>query len=199
MDKNLKSIEQLCQISGAIIGRPSLSLKDFGIEKHPKTNTLIYTGEVTIGAKAFASSVVAGVMASAGSAVIVGSGTLSGMGIIAGAAAGGAAGAAGASAATGIGIGVAVAIVIEGAFYYRKKKKEKREKERLFREIIRKQQAAINRMQAINIELEKKLRGQQSENEQLKQEIKRLQQNMNNLGELIEVLEEQLKQFKGVA
>lgn len=33
MNKNLKAIEQLCQISDAIIGRPSLSLKDFGIEK----------------------------------------------------------------------------------------------------------------------------------------------------------------------
>lgn len=198
MNKNLKTIEQLCQISDAIVENPSLSLKDFGIVKDLKANSLIYTGVVSIGAKALAPGVAAGAIAAAGHVVIVGTGTLSGIGIVA--VTGGTAGVArGASAATGIGIGIAAVIAAGGALYYRKKKKEKREKERLHREVIRRQQAVIQRMKGINIELEKKLRGQQSENEQQKQEIKRLQQEINNLREIFEVVEEQLKQFKDAA
>ena len=50
------------------------------------------------------------------------------------------------------------------------------EKERMYREIIAKQQAAIKKQQEVNRELERRLRDSQASNRQNQEEIKRLKE-----------------------
>lgn len=59
--------------------------------------------------------------------------------------------------------------------------------------------AAINRQKEINRILEERLRQQQASTEQLKAEIARLRQEIANLMELIEVLTQQINNFKNAA
>ena len=66
----------------------------------------------------------------------------------------------------------------------------------MYREIIAKQQAAINRQKQINRELELKLRSQNSTMEQYKKEIEELTKKISHLVEVIEVLSEQINQFR---
>ena len=55
------------------------------------------------------------------------------------------------------------------------------EKERMYREIIAKQQAAIKKQQEVNRELERQLRDSQASNRQNQEEIKRLKEQLKNL------------------
>lgn len=62
------------------------------------------------------------------------------------------------------------------------------EKERMYREIIRKQQAAIEKQREINIELEKRQRQADADSAYQRQKIEELKEQIRNLEEVISVL-----------
>lgn len=197
MAKEIERLECLSMVSSAIIATPSLSLSSFGIEKETTTKLLTYTGAIDpIVAKSFskAAAMSAGL---AGAGVLVFSSYLASIGLIAGASVSAAAAGAAGLSATGIGLVAAPFIIAFGIRVY--KKKEQEQKDRVYKELIAKQQAAINRQKEINRELEKKLREQQTSLNELKEEIDRLKSEINNLMELIEVLTEQINQFQAAA
>ena len=72
--------------------------------------------------------------------------------------------------------------------YFRDKQKAREEKERMYKEIIAKQQAAINRQREINRQLEILLRESQTDNNKNKYEIARLREQIKNLEEVIQLL-----------
>lgn len=72
--------------------------------------------------------------------------------------------------------------------YVRDKQKAREEKERMYKEIIAKQQAAINRQREINRQLEILLRESQSDNNKNKYEIAKLREQLKNLEEVIQLL-----------
>lgn len=72
--------------------------------------------------------------------------------------------------------------------YARDKQKAREEKERMYKEIIAKQQAAINRQREINRQLEILLRESQSNNNKNKYEIAKLREQLKNLEEVIQLL-----------
>lgn len=72
--------------------------------------------------------------------------------------------------------------------YVRDKQKAREEKERMYKEIIAKQQAAINRQREINRQLEILLRESQSDNNKNKYEIAKLSEQLKNLEEVIQLL-----------
>lgn len=181
MNNDLKAIDLLCQVADAIIKTPSLSLSDFGIVKNPKKKQLMYTKGVSAEAVGLFPNIVNRVIASAGTNVVVESGILAGIGLIA--------------PLPILGIGQLAIKML----FNQKRKREQQEKERVLREIIRKQQATIQKQKEVNVELEKMIRAQQSENEQLKEEIARLRKDCSNLQELLETLVEQMNQFGDAA
>lgn len=63
------------------------------------------------------------------------------------------------------------------------------EKERMYREIIAKQQAAIKKQQEVNRELERRLQDSQASNRQNQEEIKRLKEQLKNLEDVIKLLQ----------
>lgn len=63
------------------------------------------------------------------------------------------------------------------------------EKERMYREIIAKQQSAIKKQQEVNRELERRLRESQASNRQNQEEIKRLKEQLKNLEDVIQLLQ----------
>jgi len=67
---------------------------------------------------------------------------------------------------------------------------QSKEKERLYREIIRKQQAAIAKQREINRELEKRERQHSSDAFNQRQQIEDLKKQVENLKEVINTLEE---------
>ena len=67
---------------------------------------------------------------------------------------------------------------------------QNKEKERMYREIIRKQQSAIAKQREINRELEKRERQHSSEAINQRQQIEELQMQVENLEEVINTLEE---------
>ena len=69
----------------------------------------------------------------------------------------------------------------------------------MYREIIAKQQAAINKQKEINRQLEEQLRQANDTNTSNQQNIEYLKQQIVNLQEVIELLTEQLSQFKNAA
>lgn len=72
--------------------------------------------------------------------------------------------------------------------FVRDKQKAREEKERIYKEIIAKQQAAINRQREINKQLEILLRESQSDNNKNKYEIAKLREQLKNLEEVIQLL-----------
>jgi len=93
----------------------------------------------------------------------------------------------------GVGLIAPIAIILSRAIKkYLDGNKE--EKERMYREVIRKQQTAINRQQEIQRELEKQLREQQRKNKQNNQDIRKLKQEIKNLEEVIVLLQKMQKQ-----
>lgn len=104
--------------------------------------------------------------------------------------------AAGSSMVPVIGWTVAALIAVYGISRYRKAKKQQQEKERMHREIIRRQQAAIQKQKEIIAELEKMLRNAKSTNAQNSNRIKDLEQQIANLKELIEILTMQRSNFE---
>lgn len=176
MANEIIQLECLSQISSAIIATPSYSLSSFGILKDPGTKQLTYTGNIESSTKADYAKAAAASIAQTGLATIVTRSALTSFGIVSGA-----------------------GVLIWGYIKYKQKKREQEQKERMYRELVAKQQAAINRQKEINRKLEEGLRQQQASIEQLKAEIARLIQEIANLMELIEVLTQQINNFKNVA
>lgn len=200
MTKELEQLECLSQISTAIIASPIYSLSSFGISKNPGARQLTYTGNVDFSVKKCYAKVSAASIALTGTAAIVRKSDLASIGLIAGAGVlAGTGTVIGGASATGVGLAVVPFILLWGYSKYKQKKREQEEKDRIYRELITKQQAAINRQRAINKELEERLRSQQITTEQLKTEIDRLKQEISNLTELIEVLTEQINHLKNAA
>lgn len=79
--------------------------------------------------------------------------------------------------------------------YVRDKQKAREEKERMYKEIIAQQQAAINRQREINKQLEILLRESDSSNQKNKTEIARLRKQVKNLEEIICLLRQSAKQI----
>lgn len=202
MINELKQLQHLVDISGAIIETPNLSIKDFGIERDASTKCLHYVLGATTMAMARYATIGAASSTMKGRPVIVSSSILSSIGLIAGIGGLAAAGAAaGGLSATGIGL-VAAPFVLAGGYvlYCRKKEeqeKQQQEKDRIYKEIIKKQQAAIKRQKELNYELEKRLRSQDASIGQLKKDIQNLRLQIEHLTEVIELLTEQLKAFNG--
>lgn len=197
MKQEIKQLECLSHIASAIIENPSLSLSDFGIEKENSTERLKYTEFKPWNAVGIAHPGLYEEIANLSNKyVITTSSNLSTIGLVAGATVA-VAPASGASA-TGIGIAVAPFILLWGYKKYKAKKLEQEQKERMYREIIAKQQAAINRQKQINRELVLKLRSQNSTMEQYKKEIEELAKQISHLVEVIEVLSAQINQFRQV-
>ena len=180
MARELKQLECLLQISSAIIDSPVYSLSSFGIAKDPGTKQLIYTGNVDASVKNNYAKVAVASISLIGAAAIVTTPDLASFGLIVGAGVlvGASVAAAGASA-TGVGLAVAPFILLWGYAKYRQKKREQEEKDRIYKELVAKQQAAINRQGEINRELEERLRKQQASTDQLKEEIARLNRRYN--------------------
>ena len=66
----------------------------------------------------------------------------------------------------------------------------------MYKELVAKRQAAINRNKQIYHELELKLRSQNSTMEQYKKKLEELKKQNSHLVELFEVLSEQMNQFR---
>lgn len=196
MANEIKRLEHLVDIAGAIIETPELSLKDFGIVNDPKTLLLTYTDKVSPAAVASYVAITSASTSLAGMTAIVSGSFLGGMGLIAGSGMAGAISAASGLSATGVGITVAPFVLAGGYVLYRSKKRKQQEKDRIYREIIKKQQVAIARQREINRELEQRLRNIQQKNAQSRSEIDELRQKIANLTELIRVLTEQQENFK---
>lgn len=79
--------------------------------------------------------------------------------------------------------------------YVRDKQKAREEKERIYKEIIAKQQAAINRQREINRQLEILLKESQLRNDKNKIEIANLRKQVKNLEEVINLLAQSAKQI----
>lgn len=75
------------------------------------------------------------------------------------------------------------------------RKKLKIEKDRIYREIIKKQQAAINKQEKTNRKLEEELRKAQNDINSNQEEIGKLEQQVKNLEEVIDLLTKQKQQF----
>ena len=78
-------------------------------------------------------------------------------------------------------------------------KREQEEKDRMYREIIKKQQAAINKQKIINRELEEAIRRAQAKNESSKKDIDKLKEKIKHLQEVIDLLTEQMNAFGNAA
>ena len=193
MNKELKRIDYIINSAGRIIDDPSKSLKEeTGIYKDSSGNWR------------YAQSAALLLGATAGGFAIVSSTIIAPIGTVVGLSAGaGLAAAGGGLSATGVGIVVGgVLLGAGGILLIRAKKKaarEKEEKDRMYREIIAKQQAAINKQKEINRQLEEQLRQANDTNASNQQNIEYLKQQIVNLQEVIELLTEQLSQFKNAA
>lgn len=196
MANELTSIQQLIAVSTAIIETPFLSVRDFGIEQEKKSNKLIWSGAVTAAAFGTYAGLAETIASSAcvGASVVIASSALTGIGLAALAGVGAAA--AGAGTVPIIGWATAALIATYGINKYRKAKKEELEKERMYREIIKKQQAAINKQKDKITELETLLRDKEATNNQNAKRIKDLEQQIANLAEIIEILTMQSNNFK---
>ena len=194
MNKELEKIGLILDGANNVIADPSKSLKsEIGIYKTSSGNW-----EFAEGGK----WKLLGLGVVAGEAVVVGSSALTTVGTVVGVG-GGLVAAGGGLSATGVGVvvGGTLAVVGAGFLIHAKKKaaREKEENDRMYREIIAKQQAAINKQKEINRQLEEQLRQANETNASNQQNIEYLKQQIVNLQEVIELLTEQLSQFKNAA
>ena len=85
MSNELQSLQQLIEVSAAITETPSLSVKDFGIEREKSTNILIWSGVVSSAAKNTYAKLAGTIATSAciGMATVISSTSLGGIGIAA--------------------------------------------------------------------------------------------------------------------
>ena len=201
MNKELLKIQFMLDGVTSVINDPSKSLKDTICVYKDSSNIWRYAGGGALSALAVSAGI------TAGSSVVVGSRALSGLGMAAltaaGAAGSGAVAAGAGLSATGIGVIVGGILIVGGgiALYKAKQKakqkakKEKEEKVRMYREIIKKQQAAINKEKDFNRKLEEALRREQGKSDNKNKDIENLKYQIKNLQEVIEILTEQLNAF----
>ena len=201
MNKELLKIQFMLDGVTSVINDPSKSLKDTICVYKGSSNIWRYAGGGALSALAVSAGI------TAGSSVVVGSSALSGLGMAAltaaGAAGSGAVAAGAGLSATGIGVIVGGILIVGGgiALYKAKQKakqkakKEKEEKVRMYREIIKKQQAAINKEKDFNRKLEEALRREQGKSDNKNKDIENLKYQIKNLQEVIELLTEQLNAF----
>ena len=201
MNKELLKIQFMLDGVTSVINDPSKSLKDTICVYKDSSNIWRYAGGGALSALAVSAGI------TAGSSVVVGSSSLSGLGMAAltaaGAAGSGAVAAGAGLSATGIGVIVGGILIVGGgiALYKAKQKakqkakKEKEEKVRMYREIIKKQQAAINKEKDFNRKLEEALRREQGKSDNKNKDIENLKYQIKNLQEVIELLTEQLNAF----
>ena len=201
MNKELLKIQFMLDGVTSVINDPSKSLKDTICVYKDSSNIWRYAGGGTLSALAVSAGI------TAGSSVVVGSSALSGLGMAAltaaGAAGSGVVAAGAGLSATGIGVIVGGILIVGGgiALYKAKQKakqkakKEKEEKVRMYREIIKKQQAAINKEKDFNRKLEEALRREQGKSDNKNKDIENLRYQIKNLQEVIELLTEQLNAF----
>ena len=201
MNKELVKIQFLLDGVTSVINDPSKSLKNTICVYKDSSNIWKYAGGGALSALAVSAGI------TAGSSVVVGTSALSGLGMAAltaaGAAGSGAVAAGAGLSATGVGVIVGGILVVGGgiALYKAKQKakKEQEEKDRMYREIIKKQQAAINKQKNINRKLEEALRSEQAKNDNNIKDIENLKNQIKNLQEVIELLTEQLNAFGNAA
>ena len=205
MNKELLKIQFMLDGVTSVINDPSKSLKDTICVYKDSSNIWRYAGGGALSALAVSAGI------TAGSSVVVGSSALSGLGMAAltaaGAAGSGAVAAGAGLSATGIGVIVGGILIVGGgiALYKAKQKakqkakKEKEEKVRMYREIIKKQQAAINKEKDFNRKLEEALRREQGKSDNKNKDIENLKYQIKNLQEVIELLTEQLNAFGNAA
>ena len=182
MNKELVKIQFLLDGVTSVINDPSKSLKNTICVYKDSSNIWKYTGGGALSALAVSAGI------TAGSSVVVGSSALSGLGMAAltaaGAAGSGAVAAGAGLSATGVGAIVGGILVVGGgiALYKAKQKakKEQEEKDRMYREIIKKQQAAINKQKEINRKLEEALRSAQAKNDNNNKDIENLKNQIKN-------------------
>ena len=201
MNKELVKIQFMLDGVTSVINDPSKSLKNTICVYKDSSNIWKYAGGGALSALAVSAGI------TAGSSVVVGSSALSGLGMAAltaaGAAGSGAVAAGAGLSATGIGVIVGGILIVGGgiALYKAKQKakqkakKEKEEKVRMYREIIKKQQAAINKEKDFNRKLEEALRREQGKSDNKNKDIENLKYQIKNLQEVIELLTEQLNAF----
>ena len=188
MKIEIQKLECLSQISSAIIDEPTLALADFGIERDSNTNLLTYTGNVDSKVNTQYSPIVDILSEFMGQSVTATGTALSTIGLVAGVTGVG-------ISAIGIVVAAAPSILLWGIKKYKEKKREQEQKDRMYKELIAKQQSAINKQLQVNRELEERLRDQKAEIEQMKKIIAELQHKLKNLTEIFELLTEQLNQF----
>ena len=205
MNKELLKIQFMLDGVTSVINDPSKSLKDTICVYKDSSNIWRYAGGGALSALAVSAGI------TAGSSVVVGSSALSGLGMAAltaaGAAGSGVVAAGAGLSATGIGVIVGGILIVGGgiALYKAKQKakqkakKEKEEKVRMYREIIKKQQAAINKEKDFNRKLEEALRREQGKSDNKNKDIENLKYQIKNLQEVIELLTEQLNAFGNAA
>ena len=205
MNKELVKIQFMLDGVTSVINDPSKSLKDTICVYKDSSNIWRYAGGGALSALAVSAGI------TAGSSVVVGSSALSGLGMAAltaaGAAGSGVVAAGAGLSATGIGVIVGGILIVGGgiALYKAKQKakqkakKEKEEKVRMYREIIKKQQAAINKEKDFNRKLEEALRREQGKSDNKNKDIENLKYQIKNLQEVIELLTEQLNAFGNAA
>lgn len=201
MNKELVKIQFMLDGVTSVINDPSKSLKNTICVYKDSSNIWKYAGGGALSALAVSAGI------TAGSSVVVGTSALSGLGMAAltaaGAAGSGAVAAGAGLSATGVGAIVGGILVVGGgiALYKAKQKakKEQEEKDRMYREIIKKQQAAINKQKDINRKLEEALRSAQAKNDNNNKDIEKLKNQIKNLQEVIELLTEQLNAFGNAA
>ena len=201
MNKELLKIQFMLDGVTSVINDPSKSLKDTICVYKDSSNIWRYAGGGALSALAVSAGI------TAGSSVVVGSSALSGLGMAAltaaGAAGSGVVAAGAGLSATGVGVIVGGILIVGGgiALYKAKQKakqkakKEKEEKVRMYREIIKKQQAAINKEKDFNRKLEEALRREQGKSDNKNKDIENLKYQIKNLQEVIELLTEQLNAF----
>ena len=201
MNKELVKIQFMLDGVTSVINDPSKSLKNTICVYKDSSNIWRYAGGGALSALAVSAGI------TAGSSVVVGSSALSGLGMAAltaaGAAGSGVVAAGAGLSATGIGVIVGGILIVGGgiALYKAKQKakqkakKEKEEKVRMYREIIKKQQAAINKEKDFNRKLEEALRREQGKSDNKNKDIENLKYQIKNLQEVIELLTEQLNAF----
>lgn len=138
MKIEIQKLECLSQISSAIIDEPTLALADFGIERDSNTNLLTYTGNVDSKVKTQYTRIVDILSEFVGQSVAATGTALSTIGLVAGVTGVG-------ISAIGSGVVVAPLIFVLGIRKYKEKKREQEQKDRMYQELIAKQQAAINK------------------------------------------------------
>ena len=183
MNKELVKIQFMLDGVTSVINDPSKSLKNTICVYKDSSNIWKYAGGGALSALAVSAGI------TAGSSVVVGTSALSGLGMAAltaaGAAGSGAVAAGAGLSATGVGAIVGGILVVGGgiALYKAKQKakKEQEEKDRMYREIIKKQQAAINKQKDINRKLEEALRSAQAKNDNNNKDIENLKNQIKNL------------------